>query len=118
LFGNLGSTGSFECRAEPPHARHQLRLAARCYNLSRRCRDARQIPMILAFLQCPVRFASDLFAYTLLATLVGPAHAQTTTRLDAIAAGGTLRVGLTEDYRPFSFADASGKVEGIDVDMR
>ena len=24
---------------------------------------------------------------------------------------------LTEDYRPFSFADASGKVEGIDVDM-
>jgi cyclohexadienyl dehydratase len=73
--------------------------------------------MILAFLQCPVRFASGLFAYTLLATLVGPAHAQTTTRLDAIVAGGTLRVGLTEDYRPFSFADASGKVEGIDVDM-
>jgi ABC-type amino acid transport substrate-binding protein len=25
--------------------------------------------------------------------------------------------GLTEDYRPFSFAEASGKVEGIDVDM-
>jgi cyclohexadienyl dehydratase len=41
----------------------------------------------------------------------------TTTRLDAIVAGGILRVGLTEDYRPFSFADASGKVEGIDVDM-
>jgi cyclohexadienyl dehydratase len=73
--------------------------------------------MILAFLQRPVRFASGLFAYALLATLVGPAHAETTTRLDAIVAGGTLRVGLTEDYRPFSFADASGKVEGIDVDM-
>ena len=52
-----------------------------------------------------------------LATLVGPAHAETTTRLDAIVGGGALRVGLTEDYRPFSFADASGKVEGIDVDM-
>ena len=46
-----------------------------------------------------------------------PRHAETTTRLDAIVGGGTLRVGLTEDYRPFSFADASGKVEGIDVDM-
>ena len=78
---------------------------------------ASQIPMILAFLQCPIRFASGLFAYVLLATLVGPAHAETTTRLDAILGGGALRVGLTEDYRPFSFADASGKVEGIDVDM-
>jgi cyclohexadienyl dehydratase len=26
-------------------------------------------------------------------------------------------VGLTEDYRPFSFTAASDKVEGIDVDM-
>jgi cyclohexadienyl dehydratase len=68
----------------------------------------------------PIRFASGLFAYVLLATLGGPAaHAETTTRLDAIVGSGTLRVGLTEDYRPFSFsfADASGKVEGIDVDM-
>jgi cyclohexadienyl dehydratase len=30
---------------------------------------------------------------------------------------GALRVGLTEDHRPFSFVDASGKVEGIDGDM-
>ena len=52
-----------------------------------------------------------------LASLVGPAQAQTTTRLDAIVAAGALRVGLTEDYRPFSFAEASGKIEGIDVDM-
>jgi ABC-type amino acid transport substrate-binding protein len=79
---------------------------------------ARQIPMILEFLQWPIRFASGLFAYVLLATLGGPAaHGETTTRLDAIVGSGTLRVGLTEDYRPFSFADASGKVEGIDVDM-
>jgi hypothetical protein len=56
--------------------------------------------MTLAFLQSPIRFASGLFAYVLLATLVGPAHAQTTTRLDAIVGAGVLRVGLTEDYRP------------------
>ena len=73
--------------------------------------------MIRTFLRFPVRFASGLFAFALLATLVGPASADTTTRLDAIVRGGALRVGLTEDYRPFSFADASGKVEGIDVDM-
>jgi cyclohexadienyl dehydratase len=73
--------------------------------------------MILAFLQCPIRFASGVFACVLLATAVGPADAETNTRLDTIVGGGTLRVGLTEDYRPFSFADASGKVEGIDVDM-
>jgi ABC-type amino acid transport substrate-binding protein len=58
-----------------------------------------------------------LFASVLLVTLVGPNHTETTTRLDAIVGGGTLRVGLTEPYRPFSFNDASGKVEGIDVDM-
>jgi cyclohexadienyl dehydratase len=73
--------------------------------------------MIRAILQCPFRFASSLFAYALLATLIGAAQAETNTRLDAIVGGGTLRVALTEDYRPFSFADASGKAEGIDVDM-
>ena len=73
--------------------------------------------MILAFLHCLLRFASGLFAYGLLAALVCPAHAETLTRLDAIVGDGILRVGLTEDYRPFSFADASGKVEAIDVDM-
>jgi cyclohexadienyl dehydratase len=78
---------------------------------------ARQIPMILAFLQCSARFASGLLAGLLLAAFVGPVLAETTTRLDAITGAGILRVGLTEDYRPFSFADASGKIEGIDVDM-
>jgi cyclohexadienyl dehydratase len=72
--------------------------------------------MTLACLRRPIRFASGLLAGLLLALLVGPADAETT-RLDAIVKGGSLRVGLTEDYRPFSFADASGKVEGIDVDM-
>ena len=37
--------------------------------------------------------------------------------LDAILARGTLRVGLTGDYRPFSIKDAAGRFEGLDVDM-
>jgi cyclohexadienyl dehydratase len=73
--------------------------------------------MIPAFLQYPTQFASGVFAFLLVVILVGPAHAETPTRLDAISGAGILRVGLTEDYRPFSFAGASGKVEGIDVDM-
>ena len=79
-------------------------------------RQARS-PMSLAFLRCPIRFASGLFVSLLLSAFVGPARAETSPRLDAIIRAGVLRVGLTEDYRPFSFADASGKVEGIDVDM-
>ncbi len=38
--------------------------------------------------------------------------------LDAILARGVLRVGLTGDYKPFSFRDpASGSISGLDVDM-
>jgi cyclohexadienyl dehydratase len=73
--------------------------------------------MTLAFLQAAGRLGSSLLACLALAALVGLANAETPTRLDTIAGSGVLRVGLTEDYRPFSFADASGKVEGIDVDM-
>ena len=73
--------------------------------------------MTLAFLPSPIRFASGLLACLLPATLIGPTNAETATRLDAIVGAGALRVGLTEDYRPFSFADASDEVEGIDVDM-
>jgi cyclohexadienyl dehydratase len=73
--------------------------------------------MTCAFLQCPIRFACGFFARLLLVALMSPANAETPTRLDEIIGAGVLRVGLTEDYRPFSFADASGKVEGIDVDM-
>ena len=44
----------------------------------------------------------------------GPAAAG----LDAILARGVLRVGLTGDYRPFSFRDpADGTFSGLDVDM-
>jgi cyclohexadienyl dehydratase len=66
--------------------------------------------------------ARSLLAAAVLALLlcVGrgpPAWAQAPSLLDAVTRSGTLRVGLTEDYRPFSIASASGAVEGIDVDM-
>ena len=44
-----------------------------------------------------------------------PARAQAV--LDAIIARGTLRVGLTGDYKPFSIKDTAGTFEGLDVDM-
>jgi cyclohexadienyl dehydratase len=49
--------------------------------------------------------------------LVTSTRAEEPTLLDAITKSGTLRVGLTEDYLPFSIAEVSGRVEGIDVDM-
>ena len=55
-----------------------------------------------------------LLCLLLLASAV-PARAQTV--LDTIIARGTLRVGLTGDYRPFSIKDPAGKFEGLDVDM-
>jgi cyclohexadienyl dehydratase len=70
-----------------------------------------------AFLQRPIRFASSVFACLLLVALINRANAESPTRLDAIIGAAVLRVGLTEDYRPFSFAAAPDKVEGIDVDM-
>jgi cyclohexadienyl dehydratase len=73
--------------------------------------------MTCAFLWRPIRFASGVFACLLLVALISHANAETPTRLDAIIGAGVLRVGLTEDYRPFSFAAAPDKVEGIDVDM-
>jgi cyclohexadienyl dehydratase len=73
--------------------------------------------MTCAFLWRPIRFASGVFACLVLVALISRANAETPTRLDAIIGDGVLRVGLTEDYRPFSFALASDKIEGIDVDM-
>ncbi|MDI3471106.1 MAG: prephenate dehydratase/arogenate dehydratase [Pseudolabrys sp.] len=47
------------------------------------------------------------------------ASAQTTgSRLDQILSKGTLRVGMTGDYRPFTFFNKdTSKFEGFDVDM-
>jgi cyclohexadienyl dehydratase len=93
-----------EIRGQLPHPQSPLQRRTR-------------ISMAYACLQCPIRFAFGLCAGLLQVALVSLANAETPTRLDEIIGAGVLRVGLTEDYRPFSFADASGKVEGIDVDM-
>ena len=46
------------------------------------------------------------------------AHAQQSSRLDDIVKRGTLRVGMTGDYLPFSYFDrATSKFRGFDVDM-
>jgi cyclohexadienyl dehydratase len=46
------------------------------------------------------------------------APAETGSRLDQIIGKGTLRVGMTGDYRPFTFLNPStSKFEGFDVDM-
>ena len=70
----------------------------------------------------PGRLVPDFVAPAALACLlsvglVTSARAEKPTLLDAITKSGTLRVGLTADYLPFSIAEISGKVEGIDVDM-
>jgi cyclohexadienyl dehydratase len=51
--------------------------------------------------------------------LVGSAaQAQQSSRLDEIIKRGTLRVGMTGDYLPFTFFDKeTTKFRGFDVDM-
>jgi cyclohexadienyl dehydratase len=45
-------------------------------------------------------------------------QAASASKLDALLARGTLRVGLTGDYRPFSLRDTTtGDFTGLDVDM-
>ena len=57
-----------------------------------------------------------IMALTMLAATALPAAAQS--RLDEIITRGTLRVGLTGDYKPFSSLDKeTGKYSGLDVDM-
>lgn len=51
--------------------------------------------------------------------LLAPASAETAgSRVDQIVSKGTLRVGMTGDYRPFTYFNATtSKFEGFDVDM-
>ena len=57
-----------------------------------------------------------LLAIVLALVLSVAAHAQS--RLDEIVSRGSLRVGLTGDYRPFSQRDKdTGAFSGLDVDM-
>ncbi len=57
----------------------------------------------------------------LLTLLLSPLCAAPTafagTTLDAIRARGTLRVGTTGDYKPFSFRNGDGSYTGADIDM-
>src|SRR5262249_16785080 len=60
------------------------------------------------------------FVMMAVVAMTATAHAQTQapSRLDEIVSRGTLRVGMTGDYRPFTFLDKStSKFEGFDVDM-
>jgi cyclohexadienyl dehydratase len=59
--------------------------------------------------------SAALVAFFLMAA---SAHAQQTSRLDDIVKRGSLRVGMTGDYLPFSYFDrATSKFRGFDVDM-
>ncbi len=53
---------------------------------------------------------------TLMALLLAALPARAQAVLDGIMARGTLRVGLTGDYKPFSIKEGGG-FEGLDVDM-
>jgi cyclohexadienyl dehydratase len=62
------------------------------------------------------RLLSFLAAAMILVT--SAAHAQQVSRLDEIVKRGTLRVGMTGDYLPFTSLDkATSKFRGFDVDM-
>jgi cyclohexadienyl dehydratase len=62
------------------------------------------------------KFLSSLAIVLIFATAT--AHAQDRSRLDEIVSRGTLRVGMTGDYLPFTFFDkATQKFRGFDVDM-
>jgi len=62
------------------------------------------------------KFLSSLAAMLILAA--APAYAQNRSRLDEVVSRGTLRVGTTGDYLPFTFFDKeTQKFRGFDVDM-
>src|SRR5664279_4345243 len=62
-----------------------------------------------------VRLLSCLVVFFL---VTGPACAQQASRLDEIIKRGTLRVGMTGDYLPFTYFDKdTSKFRGFDVDM-
>jgi cyclohexadienyl dehydratase len=57
------------------------------------------------------------FAAIFILTLT-TSHAQQTSRLDEIIKRGTLRIGMTGDYLPFTYFDKStSQFRGFDVDM-
>jgi len=66
----------------------------------------------------PVILRALVFLATIFAVTLGPAQAQQPSRLDDIIKRGTLRVGMTGDYLPFTYLDkTTSKFRGFDVDM-
>lgn len=65
-----------------------------------------------------IRLMRRLFPLLFLALLLPfAAHAEESPVLARIEAAGEVRVGLTGDYKPFSWEDAQGEFRGLDVDM-
>ena len=63
-----------------------------------------------------LRLLSCVVAALLLAA--SSVHAQQASRLDQIIKRGSVRVGMTGDYLPFTYLDkATQKFRGFDVDM-
>jgi cyclohexadienyl dehydratase len=59
-----------------------------------------------------------LVAAALTLGLLAPAQAQQASRLDEIISKGTLRVGTTGDYKPFTYLDkATNQFSGFDIDL-
>lgn len=65
-----------------------------------------------------MKFKSALLAFGLVLVGSVAAMAQTSATLDSILKSGTLRVGTTGDYKPFTFLDvATGQYHGFDIDL-
>jgi cyclohexadienyl dehydratase len=60
------------------------------------------------------RLATSL---ALVLALAAPAAAEGLSALKRIETSGVVRVGLTGDYKPFSWEEPEGHFEGLDVDM-
>lgn len=72
------------------------------------------LAVLLGVMSCLITGAAVAQQAPVSAVISRPAHSL----LDVIAARGVLRVGLTGDYKPFSFLDpTNGSVSGLDVDM-
>ena len=64
------------------------------------------------------RTIATLTGIALLWGVASAALAEQASRLDEIMQRGSLRVGMTGDYKPFTYLDkATGKFSGFDVDM-
>jgi cyclohexadienyl dehydratase len=63
-----------------------------------------------------VRRTASMLASVVMIGLAGPLPSAARP-LDAIKSEGTLRVGLTGDYAPYSLRGADGQIAGADVIM-